>query len=69
MPLPVPKEGEQQKDFIARCARWMAENEDDRSQEQRLAICYSQWRRAKGEKLSESSMQHLALFTKPSFSK
>lgn len=41
MPLPTPNSGESRDDFIARCMEQIAEGE---SEEQQLAICFSQWR-------------------------
>ena len=42
MPLPKPKQGESEQDFISRCIPVvMGEAEDN---EQAAAICYSQWR-------------------------
>ena len=50
MPIPKPKSGESEKDFISRC---MGDPVmvDEYEQDQRAAICYSAWRRAKGEKV------------------
>lgn len=45
MPLPEPNSGEGQDEFISRCMSWMDDNDEGDSQEQRLAMCYSQWRR------------------------
>lgn len=41
MPLPKPSPSESQKDFIQRC---MSEATEFPDQEQRLAVCYTQWR-------------------------
>lgn len=54
MPLPVPRGEESQDDFVSRCIPEVLdmeegldpESEDDR--EQATAICFSQWREAKG---------------------
>jgi len=54
MPAP-PKEGESQKDFIARCVEYMAENEPDRDRDEALAICYSMWERSYMEKMKRSA--------------
>ena len=42
MPLPKPTPGESQKDFIARCMSDAKSEFPD--QDQRLAVCYTQWR-------------------------
>lgn len=42
MPLPKPRPTENQKDFISRC---MTEIQGEfPNQEQRLAVCYTQWK-------------------------
>jgi len=41
MPLPEPK-GESQQEFISRCMSELQTEFPD--QEQRLAVCYTQWR-------------------------
>lgn len=41
MPLPTPSAGETESDFIGRCMHEVSGEFD--SQEQRLAVCYSQW--------------------------
>jgi len=42
MPLPKPRTDEIEDDFIARCMSELGEEFEDR--EQRLAVCYGQWR-------------------------
>jgi hypothetical protein len=44
MPLPKPKPQETQKDFIARCMANPTMNSEYPRQDQRLAVCYTQWR-------------------------
>jgi hypothetical protein len=44
MPLPTPK-GENQQEFMARCMGELKSEFPDR--EQRLAVCYTQWREGK----------------------
>ena len=41
MPLPDPS-GESQSEFISRCMSELADEFPD--QDQRLAVCYTQWR-------------------------
>ena len=50
MPIPKPKTGETQDEFISRCMG-NPTMVDEYEQDQRAAICYSAWRRAKGEKV------------------
>lgn len=52
MPLPTPNSGESQGDFISRCISF-EEDASDRPYEQIQAMCFTQWRRAKGTKASE----------------
>jgi hypothetical protein len=54
MPVPNPKAGESEREYISRCEKFMhKENEnknegEKRSNEQISAICYSTWRKNKG---------------------
>lgn len=46
MPIPTPKGNESQDNFVSRCvSSEVVQNEFD-SQDQRLAVCYSTWRRS-----------------------
>lgn len=45
MPLPSPNEGENQREFIARCMGNDTSKQDYPDNDQRLAICFQQWRR------------------------
>ncbi len=53
MPVPNPKSDESEKDFIARCEKFMHEENNSkpeserRSNDQLTAICYSTWRKNK----------------------
>lgn len=49
MPLPKPKPGEKQNDFISRCMGNPTMKEEFPKQKQRLAVCFSQWRRYRGK--------------------
>lgn len=46
MPVPNPNPGEKQSEFISRCMEAIAGEFD--SQEQRLGVCYTQWRERNG---------------------
>ena len=50
MPIPKPKEGESEKDFISRCAKAIADEYPDNAQ--RIAVCYSKLR----EKMSKDEL-------------
>lgn len=49
MPIPTPRRGETEDDFITRCMSSDTMHEDYPEQEQRAAVCYRQWREAHGE--------------------
>jgi len=53
MPIPKPKKNESEDDFIERCMSDDGMQEDYPDNDQRLAICFDSWRKAKGEKKSE----------------
>ena len=65
--VPKPAGGESQSDYIARCAQWAASEHPEMHQDQRLAMCYSTYRDAKGksvtkaEILAELSVEHRRL--------
>lgn len=45
MPIPKPREGESEREFISRCMENDTMNEDYPDREQRAGVCYTQWRR------------------------
>lgn len=47
MPLPMPKKGESQGDFVARCMDNAVMKREFKRQGQRVAVCYSQFRKKK----------------------
>ena len=47
MPLPVPQDGEQQSEFIGRCMDSEIMRTDFPDNKQRVAVCYSQWKKKK----------------------
>jgi len=50
MPIPKPKDGEEEKDFIGRCVRSIT---DEYDQNQALGICYAQLRETMSKKEKE----------------
>jgi len=44
IPVPEPRAGESERDFIGRCISTLHKTDPDRSQDQIIAICYSSWR-------------------------
>lgn len=45
MPLPKPKKGEKENDFISRCMSNKTMKKEFPDQKQRTAVCYDQWRK------------------------
>lgn len=45
MPLPEPKNNENEKEFISRCASELSDMGEFDSNKQRVAVCYTQWRK------------------------
>ena len=50
MPLPAPKQNEEKKKFITRCSGSKVMNTEYPDTKQRVAVCYSQWRKLKKSK-------------------
>ena len=55
MPVPTPRSGESQQNFISRCISTLHKLDPERDDKQIQAICYSQWRRKgrNGESMNE----------------
>lgn len=53
MPIPTPKEDEEKKDFISRCMANKIMNSDYPENEQRAAVCHSQWKKSKKKKIKK----------------
>ena len=47
MPLPAPRDSENQSDFVSRCVLELTEAGEGESNRQRVAICNSQWQKGK----------------------
>ena len=56
MPVPKPDAGESKDHFIGRCVSFLADEDPEMPNDQRVAICFSQWRK-KDE--SESIMNRI----------
>jgi hypothetical protein len=63
MPLPTPNKGESKDDFISRCAGNETMNNEFPDQDQKLAVCYSQWR--KKESMEKKKEEKIVKITKP----
>lgn len=48
MPAPRPKGSEKQSAFMSRCMSWAADEHGEMKQDQRVAMCLTTWRDAKG---------------------
>jgi len=51
MPIPKPRSGESEKDFISRCMGDDVMVSEFPDAKQRAAVCYSQWRRKEDESM------------------
>jgi hypothetical protein len=49
MPLPTPNDKEKKSDFVSRCLLSEVVKKDFKSQDQRVAVCYSQYEEAKNK--------------------
>jgi len=47
MPLPTPQKGIKQSDFISKCMGSRVMEKEFPRMKQRLAVCYSRWRKKK----------------------
>lgn len=52
MPLPVPKDGEERGEFLTRCLRDDTVSKEFPDTDQRVAVCFTQWRRGKREPMN-----------------
>ena len=50
MPIPKPRKGEKQKDYISRAIKFIMSEDPKTPQKQAIAIAYSTWRTSKGIK-------------------
>lgn len=61
MPLPKPNDGESRDDFISRCAGSDAMLSEYPDNDQRVAVCVSQWDSAKKDNMDRADAIHLRL--------
>ena len=47
MPLPAPKKGQTEDEFVSQCLANPIVQRDFKTQQQRLAVCFSQYKKAK----------------------
>ena len=45
MPLPTPKKGEKQTDFMARCVNSDVIKKEFKTKQQQVAVCYKQYQK------------------------
>lgn len=60
MPLPNPRTGETQSQFVSRCAGNEVMVNEFPNMNQRLAVCYGQWRRSHEDIDEKERQQRLA---------
>ena len=61
MPLPKPNDNETEDEFIARCMGDDTMQEDYPDNDQRLAICYTQWREREGKSMDGIERKSIAV--------
>lgn len=54
MPLPKPSKKESKKDFISRCVVFLSDKGEFESPGQRVAVCNTQWDKAKAADLASA---------------
>jgi len=71
-PLPIPKKGESQNDFVSRCVSFETHASPDREHEQVVAMCFTRWREFRGgtklaffDEETNFNKQDLKLWRKP----
>lgn len=47
MPLPTPNNRESRGDFVSRCIQTLSDKGEMKDNQQRIAVCYTQWKEAK----------------------
>ncbi|NVM37757.1 MAG: hypothetical protein HWN81_19350 [Candidatus Lokiarchaeota archaeon] len=55
MPLPTPNDKEKRSDFVSRCVSSEIIKKDFKTKEQRIAVCFSQYK--KGKSKSKASIE------------
>ena len=50
MPIPTPTESEQEGEFIVRCMADETMRDEYPDRQQRLAVCYTEWRKVEENK-------------------
>jgi hypothetical protein len=55
MPLPNPGKDQSKDEYISKCMHSM--KNEKKPQDQKIAICFSQWKRAKSKKKSKGSVE------------
>lgn len=57
MPLPEPNKEEKQAQFISRCMSNDTMKKDFPDQTQRTGVCFSQWKKARGENMEQENVK------------
>lgn len=50
MPVPTPKKGQKQNEYMSECMKFFDDEDSDMSRKQRLAICFDKWNKSKKKK-------------------
>ncbi len=51
MPVPKPRSGESEDDFISRCISKLHDTDPDRKDDQITAMCFTAWRDREGKEV------------------
>lgn len=62
MPLPSPKGKEKRTDFVSRCVSALTKRGEGKDSKQRVAICNSQFKKAKASRLTSEEIEALNFF-------
>lgn len=62
MPLPSPKGKEKRADFVSRCVSVLTKRKEGKDSKQRVAICNSQFKKAKASRLTDDEIEVLNFF-------
>ena len=62
MPLPSPRGKEKRSDFVSRCVSVLTKRGEGKDSSQRVAMCNSQFKKAKATQLTEDEISALNFF-------
>ena len=63
MPLPTPHNGETQSEFVSRCVKSLNDSGEFESNNQRVAVCYSQFKKGHSKKKKQVDTNNYGSFS------